>query len=664
MTPAGTRRLRFGILGFAVLLSLAVALSLRRQRPAPLPTRPDAGTPASGTTMGGVVLRKFVEGVEKYVVKAQAMTGQEKGKMNLTGVEVTFPYLSQGKSYTGTVTARECVYDPDRQRAAFRGDVKVTGGDGLYVESETLDYDGEIGLIRTDDPVSFRRGALSGESRGAEYRSQQEELDLAAEVLLRIERAGTAPTVVRSASAAVRKLESAVRFVGGVKVTRGSEYLEAERLNLEMSADFEKVDRAVAIEEVTARGGAATLGGGTAPGTRLLRCRKLDVAFRENGELRDLMAVKNAELEIQPTPTGPPEVRRVQAHVLTFKFDEAGRLVSAEGGPEARLRSEAAPGGRGGRPPAGPRIVNATEFQARFDAATGDLLSADFQGGVEFSEPGRKAWARNAALDEKAGTLVLTGAPRVVDEEQGSDLKAEGSISIGTRTETLSARENVRHTVPLRSNPKDARPSPPSLFLAGFLDYDSATKTARYRENAILRSGKDELRAPLIVLEEPAAGRRRLSGSGGIVSLMYPRSEPGAAKEPLPVETRAADVVWEEEKNEAVYKGDVRVKQGDIESRSPLATVSLLPGGGVDKVVAGEPVEVQQGQRRASGARGTYTPRDETMVLVGEKVVLQDPQQRTEGRFLTFHARDDTILVDGREEVRPESVFKREPPKR
>ena len=266
MTPAGMRRLRLGLLAFAVLVCLAVAFSLRLQRPAPPPVKPAAGTPASGTQMGGVVLRKFVEGVEKYVVKAQAMTGQEKGQMHLTGVEVTFPYLSQGKPRTGTVTARECVYDPDRQRAVFRGDVKVTGGDGLYVESETLDYDGEIGKMRTDDHVNFRRGSLSGESRGAEYRSQPEELDLAAEVRLRIDRAGAMPTEVRSASAEVRKAESAVRFWGGVKVTRGSEYLEAERLNLEMSADFEQVDRAVAIDDVTARGGRRPWAGGRPPG--------------------------------------------------------------------------------------------------------------------------------------------------------------------------------------------------------------------------------------------------------------------------------------------------------------------------------------------------------------------------------------------------------------
>ena len=145
---------------------------------------------------------------------------------------------------------------------------------------------------------------------------------------------------------------------------------------------------------------------------------------------------------------------------------------------------------------------------------------------------------------------------------------------------------------------------------------------------------------------------------------MHPRKEANAKREPLPVETRSAELVWDEAKNEVMYKGDVFIKQGDIQSQSPVATVTLTSdGGAIEKMVAGEPVEVQQGARRANGTRGTYTPREEIMVLVGEKVVLQDPEQRTEGRSLTFHSGDDTIRVDGREEVRTESVFKREPPK-
>jgi LPS export ABC transporter protein LptC/lipopolysaccharide transport protein LptA len=671
VTPAATKRIRQGLLGVVVLLSLAVALSLRRPQTIAVSTKPDAGTPPSGTTMGGVVLRKFVEGTEKYVVKAKAMTGQEKGQMHLQGVEVTFPYLAEGKPTTGTIVADQCTYDPDRQRASFRGSVKVTGRDGLYMETDTLQYDGEAGRSMTDDHVKFRRGALSGESTGAEYRSEQEALDLHADVRLRIERADAPPTDIVAGRAEIRKQESAVRFDGGVRVTRSAESIESVQLNLEMSADFEKVDRAVALDDVVARAGAATFGGGKTPaggeGSRVLRCRKLDTWFRENGQPRDSTAVKNAELEVRPAAGGPPEIRRVRAHALTFRFDEEGRLTTLEGAPEAVLTAEpialAERKNTKNTAATGVRSVKSDSFLVSFDAEKGDVSTAVFTGSVEFSEPGRKAWATTASLDEGTGTVVLSGAPRLVEESRESDLRAD-AIEIGTRTNELHARENVRHTVPIRSVPGGQAASGPSMFLSRFLDYDSATKTARYRENALLRSGKDELRAPLIVVEEPSPGHRRLHASGGIASLMYPRPDAGAKKPPLPVETRASEVVWEEEKSEAVYRGDVLVKQGDMQSKSPAATVTMGSAGGIEKVVAGNPVEVQQGARRASGAHGTYTPRNETLVLVGEKVVLEDPQQRTEGRFLTFRSGEDTILVDGREETRPESVFKREPPKR
>jgi lipopolysaccharide transport protein LptA len=490
-------------------------------------------------------------------------------------------------------------------------------------------------------------------------------------VKLRIEREGGAPTVITSDRAEIRRQESAVRFSGKVRVSRGVETMESDQLNLEMSADFEKVDRAVAIEDVVVRTGAETLGAGKMPaaaeGSRVLRCRKLDTWFRENGQPRDATAVKNAELEIRPAAGGPPEIRRVTAHALTFRFDEEGRLAVLEGGPEGVLTAEpiAPPATRQkpATPAAGLRRVKSNAFTVKFDPEKGELATAVFTGEVEFSEPGRKAWAQNAALDDAKGTLLLSGSPRLVEEARESDLRAD-AIEIGTRTHELYARENVRHTVPIRSVPGGQPASGPSLFLSRFLDYDSATKTARYRENALLRSGKDELRAPLIVVEEPAPGRRRLTASGGIASLMYPRPDPGAKKPPLPVETHASEVVWEEEKSEALYKGDVLVKQGDMQSKSPAATVTMGAQGGIEKVVAGNPVEVQPGTRRASGANGTYTPKNETLVLVGEKVVLEDPQQRTEGRFLTFRSGEDTILVDGREETRPESVFKREPPKR
>jgi lipopolysaccharide transport protein LptA len=205
----------------------------------------------------------------------------------------------------------------------------------------------------------------------------------------------------------------------------------------------------------------------------------------------------------------------------------------------------------------------------------------------------------------------------------------------------------------------------PAVFLCREFEYDAASRTARYQENALLRSGKDEVRAPTIVVEEAGEGRRRLTASGGTTSVLHPRPQKGATKEPDAVEARSKEMVYEEAANRIVYTGEVLMRQGDITTRSPRADVLLTKDGdAVDRVVAGEPVEVEQGTRRANGERATYTPADETLVLVGEKVVLQDADRRLEGRVLTFESGSDRIRVDGRDEVRTEAVIKRkEPPK-
>ena len=263
--------------------------------------------------------------------------------------------------------------------------------------------------------------------------------------------------------------------------------------------------------------------------------------------------------------------------------------------------------------------------------------------------------------------MTLTEDPRIVDEAEGSELRAR-RIALGTRTHGVTASENVRHTLAPRA--KGSRPGmlggeEPTVLLCREFDYDAATRTARYRENALLRSGKDEVRAPTIVLEQPAGGGRRLTASGGTASVLHPRPEAGATKEPAPVEARSREMVYEESANRIVYTGDVEIRQGDILTRSPEAVVTLTKdGGAVDRLLAGDPVEVQQGVRRATGQRGTYTPANETLVLVGEKVVLLDVDRRLEGRILTFEVGSDRIRVDGREEVRTEAVFKKkEPPK-
>jgi lipopolysaccharide transport protein LptA len=663
-----TRTARRALLALLVVVTGAVAWSLRRPPPVPAPAPPGAAGTGEGTTVADGSLLRFREGKQRVAVKWRSMAGKEGDAMRLQGVEVTLPFVAQGRESNATIRADECLYQPSPLRAAFRGNVQVRTDDGLELDSETLKYWGDEQRAFTRDAVRFRRGTTSGTARAMEYRTGAG-LSLQGDVRVRLEGGVGPPTEIESEGAWASREERLVRFEGKVVARQGERVLRSEQLELNLDAALGAVERAAAIENVdlvtqSLRPESPGEGGGS----KRLRCRRLNVVFREKGLLQEALAMNAASLELAPGPGEPNERRRVAAPQLRFDFDEQGRLVSLHGLPARRpemraarravLTAEALPPS-----PAASRRVESDRFTASLDPESGAVRGADFEGSVAFTEPGRKAWAGRAVYEEGAERVILTQDPRIADE--GSELRAR-RIELLTLGRNVTATGNVRHTVTRKG--KEARPGllggdEPTVLLCREFEYDSATRSARYRENALLRSGKDEVRAPAIVIDEPGPGRRRLAASGGTTSLLHPRPGKGTGREPEAVETRSRDMVYEESAGRIVYTGDVEIRQGDILTRSPEAVVTLTKdGGAVDRMIAGEPVEVVQGQRRATGARGTYTPSDETFVLVGDKVVLQDVDRRLEGRILTFQVGGDRIRVDGRDEVRTEAVFKRKEP--
>jgi lipopolysaccharide transport protein LptA len=666
-----TRLARRLLLGVLVVVSAAVAWSLRRPATRPGGTEPRAApTLGQGTTVADGSLLRFHEGKQKVLVKWRSMVGKEGDATRLSGVEVSIPFVAEGRESRATITADECLYQMSPQRATFKGDVRVRTDEGFELDSDTLKYWADEERVFTRDAVRFRRGTTSGTARAMEYATGAG-LSLHGDVRVRVEDGAGPPADVEAESAWASRDERLVRFEGGVVARQGARELRSRRLQLNLTEDLSSVERAAAIEDVdlvTAAGGG--IPGSAAPGggTKRLRCRRLNVVFRTKGVLQEALAVNSASLEIEPGPGDLREKRRVVAPQLRFDFDDEGRLVSLQGLPARQtdpgasrrsvLTTEPLPPSR-----AGGRTVESDRFAAAFEPVSGALSGAAFDGSVAFREPGRRASAGRAVYEEAAGLVTLTGDPRIVDEGEGSELRGR-RIRLGTRSRNVAASENVRHTVTRKGKagaPGLLGGEEPAVLLCREFEYDPATRTARYRENALLRSGRDEVRAPTIVLEDEAGGgRRRLTASGGTTSVLHPRPQKGAVKEPAAVEARSREMVYEEAANRIVYTGDVEIRQGDILTRSPEAVVTLTKdGGAVDRLVAGEPVEVQQGGRRATGERGTYTPADETLVLVGEKVVLQDVDRRLEGRILTFEVGSDRIRVDGREEVRAEAVFKR-----
>lgn len=667
MTPRAARLARAGLVALMAATVGGVALAVRRPPPAPVvPPVPPSGLPVTRTEN---VVRQSYKGEDvSWVLQAKRMIGRQEEEVRLEEVELTFSYVARGEADTSTIRADRCLYDPKIQRAAFEGNVRLRTAEGYELDTETLVYRGDKGISRSDKPVAFRYKRLRGTSTGMEYRAETGALDLVSEVALTLEgAAGQPPLEIAAASGHLSRQDMTMALGGGADVRQGPESLRARDMLLGFSADG-VLQRLIATEEVALHRTSGELLPGTAvaahQGMRWhLTGRKLDVTYRED---RTLEGATAWEAHLTMFPPGAAEKRRLSG-LLVFRADAQGRIEEVLGQRDVAMSLEQlAPADPD------PRILSCRSFVATLVPETGDIKYVEMNQDVRFTHRATTATSQKGYYEGETGRLILQQAPRLVDTERRTELEAR-AIHIETRTGDIGGRQAVRHVIRPEGRSGGAflgGGSEPLLLTGLKLDYVAASRQARYAGGALLRAGRDEVRGDEIVLAEGKDGTRTLEATGHVFSRLHPQVAASAGPDQVqanaaaPVEARAGYMKYEEGRREAVYRGEVSMRQGEVALSAPGAVVALTPDGkAVRSVVAGEPVEIRQGARVASGAKGTYTPLDGTMVLVGEKVVLKDGGQVVQGRALTFNVGSERILVDGREQVRTETVFRREPPR-
>jgi lipopolysaccharide export system protein LptA len=650
------------LLGLFTYVAIVVGLSLRKPPPEP-PVETAAANPEPGeAVLEGVLIKSFQAGENQWVLRAARVRGREGESSTLEQVNVTFSYTAEGERSQGTVTAREGTYDAEVDEAQFRGDVVVRTADGLELRTESLRYRGERGNAVTRDPVAFRTETLRGTATGLAYNARASRLTLQADVDVTITTASEGEINVRSGQATVHERQARVLFEEAVRATRGSDVLTAERLSVFGSRDAVRGIRA--IKDVDLSLGAGGLPGAEAElageGRRRLRAHQLDIDFREDGSLDEVVGSYGAELvlepgsEDEPEPEDEPERRILTGKVLSFRWDEQGRLQELQGQRDTTLRIEPT---RGGKPPL---TLSSRRFLVQVDTATGEVRDGMFDRDVVITRGTQVGRGSEAVYEGARRTFSLRGDPVLQDPDQGSELVAQTIDFLGTGE--VEAWEDVRHTIEAEAGDRGGLlegDGQPAVFRCRSFTYSDEERRATYRgDPAVLRRGADELRAPTLRVLEDGAGRRRLEAEGGVATLFHP--EPSGSEAPRdPVEGHAQTVVYEELARTLLYRGDVRLVQGQLSMSTPDQALIQLSGESraIESVTAGEPVELVQGDRRGSGARAVYRPDLETMELEGSLVVLEGPEQRVEGRSLTFSIRDDTIRVDGRDLGRTRTIF-------
>jgi LPS export ABC transporter protein LptC/lipopolysaccharide transport protein LptA len=664
MTPRTTRIIRAGLLVSMAGLAAIVTRSLSQSRP-PRVIREvgpvTAESPTTATRMEGFTHFRVEHGETKFSIRARSYTGKEGEELNLEGVTVDFTYMARGEPGKSTITADRATYSPTIQKAVFEGNVHVVTEDGYVLDTDHLVYRGDKNLSRAEGPVRYQRKDLSGSATGMIYDAAERRLEMLADVVLKLHDPDDVPMDIRSAKATLERRAGLLRFTDGVEVLQGGDRLTAGRFFVNMTDDTQSIYRAQAVEDVKLwmGGGAARPGlmpASAGRGPRHLTAKKLDMWFRPDRTLQEATAGPDADLTLLPARGEAPEKRRLRARFLAFAFDEKGRLSELRGQKDSSFVAEPIPPAKGSG-----RTLTCQSFIARVDPASGQPSVIEFTRDVVFEQGPQKAAAQKAYYEGSQAVVSLQEEPSLTDSAQQSTLTAK-VIAIGTVNGDVNAHDGIRHVLnrPAADGILGGKGTP-TLIAAGRFEHANAARTTTYREAAVLRAGKDEIRGDQIRIVELAGGGRKLEAAGSVASRLHPADAPKEGKAPALVEGRAKEMAYDEATRTIVYKGDVVIKQGDIQTTSPAATLKLAEGGGaITSLRAGEPVEVQQGPRKATGAWANYTPADETMVLTGEKVVLKDPSQELEGRSLTFHVGDARILVDGREQVRTQLIIRKQ----
>ena len=372
----------------------------------------------------------------------------------------------------------------------------------------------------------------------------------------------------------------------------------------------------------------------------------------------DLYLQNGKQVEKAVTSNGPAEIVREQGHGKTTisagrfetKFNSQNRPVSLYGTPDTKI-VDSAPGKLD-------RILTARELTARFNEK-GEIVEAEQNGDFRYQSGLQTATAEHAKYGSADETILLRGAPRVVDSKGDSEVTLTAdSIQLNRKTQTAFAENNVKSTYAgLKAQPNGAMlgSAEPIHVTGDTVTANSSTGAAKYT-NARLWQGPNIVEAPIIAFDRT---RRSLLAQGSqdsrVVSVFVQKDKGGKL---TPVNVTSDNLSYVDSERKAVFSGKVKVRSQETNIIADSVQVYLLPqkiqgevgsASQLERIVAQGDVQIQQGTRRAHGAQLVYTAAEEKMVLMGTSghspSIFDAERGQITGDSLTFFTHDGRVLI-------------------
>jgi lipopolysaccharide export system protein LptA len=212
------------------------------------------GTPELSKNITGVV-----EGYEQRVTKNDRVYLLVKASRDITYSDshhelenVSVAVYPDVGDVPDQINASRAIYLPDSSVITFQGNVKIDTKEKLRVSTETLVFEQNEKIAKTDAPLEFEKDTVKGSAVGAIVNQNAKRLDLKNSVVVTVTPNSTgqaktlssSPTTIKSGQAVFEQDVMKLSFAGGVTVEQNRDIMSGDTIyaNLSQKQQLEKIE--------------------------------------------------------------------------------------------------------------------------------------------------------------------------------------------------------------------------------------------------------------------------------------------------------------------------------------------------------------------------------------------------------------------------------------
>ena len=703
------RKARTAIALFVVVFVAVVFVALRQRKATPTrtppPPRKDPTAIVENTGTG-----KFdqfrPDGTIAFSIKFGSQLGYQGGRTKFgDGVQVTSS--RNGKPFT--IASREAELEQsgsDLARAHFMRDVKLTS-EGTEVTAADASYEKTDGILKIPGDVAFRRARLNGTGVGATYDLNREVLWLLKDARIKVDpdQKGQGAIDATANAAGMARADHYIKLTGKGHINGEGRVIDADEITIMLTADDQHV------QMLQLRGNSRITGSGSgAGGPDAMSAKDIDLTYGADGQtLQHAALMENAVAQLPGQGKSPG--RKISGRTIDIAMAPDGKTVTslsatdnvqvdlpadgdlpakrirsatltATGPPDAGLQNATFAGNvdyretraARGKLPAVDRQARSQTLAVKTKPGFGDVEDAEFKGNVHFTDGTDVAADASHALyhvDKDQIDLTPTNdpgppAPRVTDGRVTVEAR---TIEFGLTSRKLKADTKIRSSmVPEKKGASEPKPNggadtkvpsilkgdQPVTVTSNRLEYDGDAEHAVYTGNARLWQGDTKINGDTIVVDNKSGNLEARTNVHTEMMLDDVDPKTNVKKAILSVGD-ADNFVYDDAKRLATYTGHVHFVGSEGDVAAARLELFLLPNSNeLDRAEgygSNSEVVVKENDRVATGARLTYTAKNQTYLMTGTpvRVVELTPPDCKEsvGAVLTFQRAVDTVDLKG-----------------